>query len=155
MPDQRLRPPVTIIGAGVAGLSCGIVLRHAGSPVTMLTKDPPHALVSSTAGALWFPYQAFPPDLVRALALASYRTFARLAQEQPASGVSMVTLTQLAKRPAPAPYWLTAEHALRRLSAQELPPGFCDGYTVRVPFIDTSRYCRTSGRSLPRMVASR
>lgn len=140
MSDQRLRPPVTIIGAGVAGLSCGVLLRQAGYSVTVLTKDPPDELVSSKAGALWFPYHASPPDLVRALAMASYRTFARLAHAQPASGVSMVTLTQLAKRPEPPPYWLTAEHALRRLPAEELPPGFHNGYTVRVPFIDTSRY---------------
>jgi D-amino-acid oxidase len=140
MSDSSLRPPVTIIGAGVSGLSCGVLLRQASYPVTVLTKDPPHELVSSKAGAIWFPYHASPPEFVRDLAMTSYHAFARLAHEYPESGVSMVTLTQLYKRPAPEPYWLAEEHAFQRLAAQELPAGFSDGYTVRVPFIDTSRY---------------
>jgi len=140
MADSSLRPPVTIIGAGVSGLSCGVLLRKAGYPVMILTKDQSRDLVSSKAGALWFPYYASPPELVRDLAMASYRAFARLALEHPESGVSMVTLTQLYKRPAPEPYWLAEVHAFQRLAARELPAGFSDGYTVRVPFIDTSLY---------------
>ena len=140
MAEKSLRPPVTIIGAGVSGLSCGVLLRKAGYPVTILTKDRPQDLVSSKGAAIWFPYHASPPDLVRALAMTSYHEFARLAREHPESGVSMVTLTQLYRRPEPEPDWLAEEYKFRRLTAQELPPGFSDGYTVRVPFIATSLY---------------
>jgi D-amino-acid oxidase len=140
MSERSLRPPVTIIGAGVSGLSCGVLLTKAGHPVTILTKDRQQDLVSSKAAAIWFPYHASPPELVRTLAMTSYHAFARLAHEHPESGVSLVTLTQLYKRPEAEPDWLTEDHAFRRLAAQELPVGFRDGYTVRVPFIDTSRY---------------
>jgi D-amino-acid oxidase len=140
MSESRSRPPVTIIGAGVSGLSCGVLLTKAGHPVTVLTKDRQQDLVSSKAAAIWFPYHASPPELVRTLAMTSYHAFARLAHAHPESGVSMVTLTQLYKRPEAGPNWLTEDHAFRRLASQELPAGFRDGYTVRVPFIDTSRY---------------
>jgi D-amino-acid oxidase len=140
MSERSLRPPVTIVGAGVSGLSCGVLLTKAGHPVTILTKDRQQDLVSSKAAAIWFPYHASPPESVRTLAMASYHAFARLAHEHPESGVSMVTLTQLYKRPEAEPDWLTEDHAFRRLAAQELPVGLRDGYTMRVPFIDTSRY---------------
>ena len=140
MSERRLRPPVTIIGAGVSGLSCGVLLTKAGHPVTVLTKDREQDLVSSKAAAIWFPYHASPPELVRTLAMASYHAFAQLAHAHPESGVSLVTLTQLSKRPEAERDWLIEDYAFRRLAAQELPVGFRDGSTVRVPFIDTSRY---------------
>lgn len=58
MSERSLRPPVTIIGAGVSGLSCGVLLTKAGHPVTILTKDRQQDLVSSKAAAIWFPYHA-------------------------------------------------------------------------------------------------
>src|SRR5262249_35890091 len=36
--------------------------------------------------------------------------------------------------------WLDKDHDFRRLTGRELPAGYTDGYTVRVPFIDTTRY---------------
>lgn len=142
MTDQRCKPPVTIIGAGVMGLTCGVVLQRADYPVTIFTKHPLDKLVSSKAGAVWFPYHAEPAALVGPLALDTYRSFARLAQEQPECGVSMVTLTMLARATkfATFPEWLTDEHAFHRCASGELPSGVQDGYTLRVPFIDPTCY---------------
>jgi D-amino-acid oxidase len=134
------KPPVTIIGAGVMGLSCGVLLRQAGYPVTIFSKDQPDQQASSKGGALWYPFHASPAELVGPLAAASYRTFARLAQEHPESGVSLVNLTKLGKRPVPSAYGLTSDHEFQPCTSQELPAGFPEGYTARLPFIDPNCY---------------
>ena len=61
-----MTPPrrITVVGAGVIGLTTALDLAAAGHDVTVLTADPPAATTSAIAGAIWFPYQVGPPDLV-------------------------------------------------------------------------------------------
>lgn len=53
-------PPsrITVIGAGVIGLSCAHDLAEAGHEVTVIADRGPGDTVSALAGALWFPYHA-------------------------------------------------------------------------------------------------
>ena len=73
-----MTPPrrITVVGAGVIGLTTALDLAAAGHDVTVLTADPPAATTSAIAGAIWFPYQVGPPD--RAIRWAA-RTRARWA----------------------------------------------------------------------------
>ena len=45
---------VTVVGAGVVGLTCAVALREAGFDVEVVARDEP--TVSEVAGGLWFPY---------------------------------------------------------------------------------------------------
>ena len=56
MPSKHLR--ITVIGAGVIGLSCAYELADAGHEVTVIADHGPGDTVSALAGALWFPYHA-------------------------------------------------------------------------------------------------
>lgn len=47
---------ITVIGAGVTGLSCARELAGAGHEVTVVADHGPGDTVSARAGALWFPY---------------------------------------------------------------------------------------------------
>lgn len=47
------RPEVTVIGAGVIGLTCAHALQEAGYRVTVIAADKP--TVSDVAGGLWLP----------------------------------------------------------------------------------------------------
>ncbi|WP_315149468.1 FAD-dependent oxidoreductase, partial [Corynebacterium variabile] len=47
---------ITVIGAGVTGLSCALELAGAGHEVTVVADHGPGDTVSARAGALWFPY---------------------------------------------------------------------------------------------------
>lgn len=49
---------ITVIGAGVIGLSCAYELAEAGHEVTVIADHGPGDTVSALAGALWFPYHA-------------------------------------------------------------------------------------------------
>lgn len=47
---------ITVIGAGVTGLSCALELAGVGHEVTVVADHGPGDTVSARAGALWFPY---------------------------------------------------------------------------------------------------
>ncbi|MBP6631632.1 MAG: FAD-binding oxidoreductase [Kofleriaceae bacterium] len=55
---------VTVVGAGVVGLSCAVELERAGHRVRVLATRPPAHTTSAVAAAVWFPYQVGPVDRV-------------------------------------------------------------------------------------------
>lgn len=77
---------VAVVGAGVSGLTCGVVLKEHGCDVTLF-ESPTHKAASPVAAAIWYPYH-IDPDAAR-WALESYRTFEGLARDA-RTGVSMV-----------------------------------------------------------------
>jgi D-amino-acid oxidase len=117
---------VTVIGAGVIGLTCAHALREAGYRVTVLAADRPR--VSDVAGGLWLPYAAGDSDEVMQWALE--------------------TLSWLEARGFPAreylhlqasePWWLDAlpGDRVRRAQAEELPAGYEHGWVLRVPLVE-------------------
>ncbi|MCE0539030.1 FAD-binding oxidoreductase [Kineosporia rhizophila] len=72
---------ITVIGAGVIGLSCAVRLAEAGHPVDVMAREMPLETTSAVAGGLWQPFLAEPADLVAGWAQATYHALSRLAQE--------------------------------------------------------------------------
>lgn len=128
---------VVVVGCGVSGLTCGIVLQEAGYSVQIMTRDMPEKTVSAVAAAIWYPFQAFPITKVLSWGQRSFQVFQHLAQ-QPSSGVSMVALWELFPEPAPDPWWREAVPHFSRLTT--LPPGYMDGFELEVPLIETPIY---------------
>ncbi len=99
---------VAIIGAGVSGLTCGIVFAERGLSARIFAEQIGTQTTSGAAGALWFPYDAEPADKVIPWALATYKVLVNLAgdpEQAPAkleckmhssseTGVSMIELRQ-------------------------------------------------------------
>ncbi len=79
---------VAIAGAGVSGLTCGVVLSEAGFDVTLFARDV-ETTTSAVAAAIWYPYHIEPRDNVERWSRVSYREFETLARVR-GSGVSMV-----------------------------------------------------------------
>ncbi|MGZ4967481.1 MAG: FAD-dependent oxidoreductase [Chthoniobacterales bacterium] len=88
--------PVAIVGAGVSGLTCGVVVAERGYRTTMFAKEIGQQTTSGAAAALWFPYDAEPPERVIPWALQSFDVLADLARIA-GSGVSMVELRQFSR----------------------------------------------------------
>ena len=128
---------ITVIGCGVSGLTCGIVLQEAGYPVRIVTREMPEETVSAVAAAIWYPFHASPVERVLGWGQYSFQTFQQLAP-QPHTGISLVTLWELFPEPAPDPWWRDAVPTYRRLTT--LPPGAADGFEVTVPLIETPIY---------------
>jgi D-amino-acid oxidase len=123
---QGAQREVTVIGAGVIGLTCAHALREAGFRVTVIGADRPR--VSDVAGGLWLPYAA--GDSAEVL------------------GWALETLPWLEARGFPArdylhlqasePWWLDAlpDGRVRPARGQELPAGYDHGWVLRVPLVE-------------------
>jgi D-amino-acid oxidase len=135
-------PPVTIIGCGVIGLSCGIACLEKGWGAEILARDLPPHTDSNKAGAVWFPFKAAPQDLVCKWSAAAYQVFVRLALD-PGSGVNLTTLFVLSDRLITEnPWWLPSlpGHCIHKAKPDELPPGYTDGFALQVPMVETDKY---------------
>ncbi|MCA9675068.1 MAG: FAD-binding oxidoreductase, partial [Myxococcales bacterium] len=48
---------ITVVGAGVVGLTCAVELQAAGHDVTVVAARTGEATTSAVAAAIWFPYR--------------------------------------------------------------------------------------------------
>jgi D-amino-acid oxidase len=129
---------VTVVGAGVSGLSSGIRLLEAGFEVQMITRELPPETTSAAAGAVWWGYL---DGRRRAWALVSLKVFQRLA-ENPDSGVLQIQLRDVYPHPVADPWFKGELPACGRIPPGQLPPGSADGFLMTVPLVETPRYLR-------------
>src|SRR4030095_14233851 len=87
---------VAIVGAGVLGLTCGVVFAERGHRTAIFAKEIGQQTTSGAAAALCFPYDVEPAGKVVPCALETYRTLIDLARN-PESGVSMIELRQFSR----------------------------------------------------------
>jgi D-amino-acid oxidase len=129
---------VTVVGAGVVGLTCALRLAEAGYAVRVVARERLGATTSSVAAAMWLPYRAFPFDRVLAWGLVGYDEFVRLAADEPAAGVVVRSGVELQRHDSPAPWWADAVPGVERVDA--VPDGFTFGWRFATPIVDMSRY---------------
>ena len=154
---------VAIIGAGVSGLTCGVLFAEHGFSVKIFAEQIGTQATSGAAGALWFPYDAEPADKVIPWALATYDVLVDLATDQGPSrgnkldclnqsslqtGVSMIELRQYCRTgEIEIPSWAESLGARRTgdssvavelCATSSRPQAGC--YSVRVPLMDTPIY---------------
>ena len=84
---------VAIIGAGVSGITCGVVFAEHGYRTAIFAKEIGQQTTSSVAAAIWFPYHVEPAERVIPLALETYQVLIELARF-PESGVSIIETRQ-------------------------------------------------------------
>ena len=129
---------VAIVGAGVSGLTCGVVLAERGYHVSIFARQVGQQTTSGAAGAVWFPYDAKPAEKVIPWALATFGVLVDLARV-PASGVSMIELRQFSRTgEIQVPDWAIPLGA--SAVATGLRPAFNSGFSLRVPLTDTTIY---------------
>lgn len=130
---------VVIVGCGVSGLTCGILLLEHGFSVTIVAeKRPPHT-TSDVAAALWYPYRAKLDDVVVQWSKDSFNQFKDLCEVKNA-GVSFIDCVELFKSRVEGPEWEEAGPTFRHAYPDELPEGYSDGYAFEAPLIETPEY---------------
>jgi D-amino-acid oxidase len=153
MPKNR----VAIIGAGVSGLTCGVLFAERGLRTAIFAKEIGQQTTSGAAGAIWFPYDAEPAEKVIPWALATYETLIDLSRDS-RTGVSMIEVHQFSRtgdiqisewaiplgaRPLPSSV-VAASHAVMSSEAETSLAAnaslFTSGYSIRVPLTDTTIY---------------
>ncbi len=81
---------ITVVGAGVIGLTTALVLEEMGHDVRIVAAGVGEATTSAAAGAVWFPYRAGPPDKVAVWGARTKAWLASLAGDVEA-GIDRVT----------------------------------------------------------------
>jgi D-amino-acid oxidase len=130
---------ITVVGAGIIGMTCALHARQAGHTVGIVAAAPPPETTSSIAAALWYPYRAFPRDAVARWAAGGFAALTTLADDA-RTGVRSCTGQELFRAPAPDPWWRDAVASLRRVPAAELPSGYVDGFELTVPVVDMATH---------------
>ena len=129
---------VAIIGAGVSGLTCGVVFAERGYRTAIFAKETGQKTTSSVAAAVWFPYDAEPLRRVIPWALRTFDVLGDLVRVS-ATGVSMIELRQFSRsKEIQIPNWAIALGAFA--VATGLRPVFKSGFSLRVPLMDTTIY---------------
>lgn len=130
-----------VIGAGVQGLTTGVVLAEQGWRVRIRTAEAPEHSAAAAAGAMWGPAMLSPREEVLEWVTRSYHEFVALA-ENPATGVHLAAGTMAARVDlgdvVPPEARLIPD--LRPCEPAELPSGFVSGYHATVPLMDMPRY---------------
>jgi D-amino-acid oxidase len=129
---------VTVVGAGVVGLSVAHELAAAGHAVTVVADRSAVQSVSAVAAAVWFPYRAEAPAMAGWLARSLAR-FTELAAD-PASGIDLRAGTVVERVAGADRSWTAAVPDAREATPAELPPGALAGVRATVPVITGSRY---------------
>jgi D-amino-acid oxidase len=139
---------VAIIGAGVSGLTCGVVFAERGYHTAIFAKEVGQQTTSGAAAAVWFPYDAKPAAKVVPWALATYEALVDLSRD-PSAGVSMIELRQFSRTAEmQIPDWANplGAQAVIPSSPSVIPSGveepreFTSGYAITVPLMDTTIY---------------
>lgn len=130
---------VSIVGAGVSGLTCGVLFAERGQRARIFAEQIGTQTTSGAAGALWFPYDAEPADKVIPWALATYKVLVDLAKD-PRSGVSMIELRQYCRAgKIEIPVWANSLGAVAT-ALRAVGKDFESGFAIRVPLTDTTIY---------------
>jgi D-amino-acid oxidase len=137
--ERIMARDIIVVGGGVSGLSSAARLLEAGHRVRVWARDLGLRTTSSIAAAVWYPYRAFPEQLVLGWGAATYAEFVRLLG-QPGCGVLMRAGVELFREPAPDPWWRAAVPDFRRAGPGDLPPGFADAYLFSAPVIEMPVY---------------
>src|SRR5215467_2353737 len=132
---------IAIVGAGVSGLTCGVVLAEHGYHTAIFAKDIGQQTTSSVAAAVWFPYHVEPAERVIPLALETYQVLLDLARS-PDTGVSVIASQQFLRTgKIEIPGWAIP------LGASLVPKeivvsheSFKSGFSLRTPLTDTTIY---------------
>ena len=129
---------VGIVGAGVSGLTCGVVFAERGLQTVIFAREIGQQTTSGVAAALWFPYDVEPADKAIPWALETFRTLVNLAGN-PGSGVSMIELRQFSRTAEiQIPDWAIPLGA--SAVATCLWPVFKRAFALNVPLTDTTIY---------------
>ncbi|KAL1924735.1 uncharacterized protein VTP21DRAFT_4389 [Calcarisporiella thermophila] len=136
---------VTVIGAGVVGLTTAILLLHHGHRVTLVSREFPGTLsikyTSPWAGAHYRSLAGNNDSRMQKWELISYRTFVELSKTAPDAGVWLMPGVDLYDTPPRKPFWYEREiPGYQVLAREELPEGVAFGHTYDSLSINTSKY---------------
>ena len=133
---------VSVVGAGVIGLTSAIRLREAGHDADIVAAElPTETVASSVAGAIWYPYRTSQNARAAGWSSRTLEVFTAAAQAG-LPGVAMREAIDLLPEAMPDPWWADQTRGFRRPEADELRPSFVDGWIQETAVIDVVPHLR-------------
>lgn len=130
---------VTVIGAGVIGLSAAHELAAAGHQVTIIADQQPLQTVSAVAAAIWFPYHSensAAADLLLSRSLARFEELSGIAE----TGIDLRSGLNLEGMPDADRSWAAIVANATEAPADVLPGLAAAGMRATVPVITMPTY---------------
>lgn len=128
---------ITVLGAGVIGLTSAIRLLEAGYDVDIVAAElPTDTVASAVAGAVWYPYRSSGQSPEAAWGRRSLEVFTQAAVAA-TPGVALREMVDLLAEPGlPDPWWANQDRGYRRCNQADLPAGYVDGHVQETAVID-------------------
>lgn len=139
MGDVLKQRRITVLGAGVVGLSIAHELAAGDAAVTVVADRSAQESVSAVAAAVWFPYGSESSAAVASWLARAYARFAELAADA-ATGVDMRAGTVVERTATADRSWAAAVPGHRDARPEELPVGARRGVRATVPVIAMAQY---------------
>jgi len=131
---------ITVVGAGVSGLTTGIRLLEEGWNVKIMTENMSPNTVSDTAAAWWYPFLAEPIEKTNRWSSETFKEFLRLKNIE---GVDCITLRkgrEYLEEKCDRPGWSFEIPYFRILEKEEIIEGYTFGWEMEAPVIEMNLY---------------
>jgi len=141
---------VTVVGAGVVGLTTALCLREAGHLVRVIAAERPERTTSAAAGAVWYPFKVGPREKVNRWARTTREWLRELAEKIPEAGVDVVTVLECVSS-ARRPWWADAVEGLRLVEGPQ-PSGATLAWEFEAPRVEPVLHLRWLESQLERPI---
>jgi len=131
---------VTVVGAGVVGLTTAVLLEEAGHRVHVVSAERPERTTSAAAGAVWYPFAVGPPEAVNRWARATRAWLLELCRTVPEAGVDVLTVRECAADARP-PWWAEAIDGIRLVEGPQ-PSGASLAWEFEAPRVEPALHLR-------------
>jgi D-amino-acid oxidase len=145
---------VTVVGAGVIGLTSAVVFQRAGHRVQVVAAKPGLESTSGAAGAIWLPVRITPGGREFEWAMHSYRVLRDIAREHPEAGVDDLVACEVVEE-RERPWWADAVDGLEFIDARPIYPRADTAWTFTAPRVEPAIYLPWLERQLQRSIAYR
>jgi D-amino-acid oxidase len=131
---------LTVVGAGVVGLTTAVLLEEAGHRVRVVSAERPERTTSAAAGAVWYPFAVGPPEAVNRWARATRAWLLELSRTVPEAGVDVLTVRECAADARP-PWWAEAIDGIK-LVEEPQPSGASLAWEFEAPRVEPALHLR-------------
>ena len=131
---------VTVLGAGVSGLSTGIRLLENGFEVKMMSEKISPNTVSDTAAAWWYPFLAEPIQKTNRWASETFNELLFLKDKKMLGFITMRLGREYLEEKCEPPGWSLELPYFRILNQEEIVKGYSFGWEMEAPVIEMNLY---------------
>ena len=140
MKSERSLADVSLIGAGVSGLSTGIRLLEAGYNVRIFSEHTSPDTVSDTAAAWWYPFLVEPLEKTNRWSAETFDELVRLSKEEGVACITMRLGKEYLEEECAPPGWSRDIPHFRILEEDEVADGYSHGWEIEAPVIEMHLY---------------